>query len=238
MDNAILAIQTALRRAGFDPGELDGIWGRDTIGAVKRFQASKGLKIDGTVGVDTRAALFGAGPVPLPVKTMDPVWLAELKRFQGLTEGRGSLDNPILLRWAQSLGGFAERYYQHDSIPWCGLTIGHVVSVTLPHEVIPNNPLSALAWAKFGQAVPGNKPVKGAIAVFRRVGGGHVAILDHEEPGYCVVWGGNQGDKVSKTKVPRERLVAYRWPSSVELPTVTAVAGKSDPNIGVSKTEA
>lgn len=34
----ILDVQTPLRDQGFNPGELDGVWGRRTITAVKAFQ--------------------------------------------------------------------------------------------------------------------------------------------------------------------------------------------------------
>lgn len=50
-------IQTALRRAGYDPGPIDGKIGPQTERAVKRFQTEKGLKVDGVVGPETRRAL-------------------------------------------------------------------------------------------------------------------------------------------------------------------------------------
>jgi len=42
-------IQAALRRAGFNPGPIDGIFGARTLKAVRAFQASRGLKADGVV---------------------------------------------------------------------------------------------------------------------------------------------------------------------------------------------
>ena len=41
------SVQTRLHRLGFDPGPIDGIRGRRTIGAVKRLQQSRGLVADG-----------------------------------------------------------------------------------------------------------------------------------------------------------------------------------------------
>lgn len=43
-------IQTALQRAGFSPGPIDGIFGAKTLQAVKAFQRSQGLAVDGIVG--------------------------------------------------------------------------------------------------------------------------------------------------------------------------------------------
>ncbi|MFH1478323.1 MAG: peptidoglycan-binding protein [Candidatus Omnitrophota bacterium] len=46
-------IQIALKNAGFDPGGIDGKMGQRTRQAVKEFQKTKGLKIDGVVGLKT-----------------------------------------------------------------------------------------------------------------------------------------------------------------------------------------
>lgn len=52
----VRALQQALAKAGFDPG-INGAYGAMTVEAVKTFQASKGLKIDGVAGPATLAAL-------------------------------------------------------------------------------------------------------------------------------------------------------------------------------------
>jgi hypothetical protein len=51
-------IQARLRDLGFDPGPIDGIRGPKTIAAVKAFQLSRGLAVDGIVGPMTRSALL------------------------------------------------------------------------------------------------------------------------------------------------------------------------------------
>jgi len=50
-------LQTALKRTGYDPGPIDGIFGPKTEKAVKAFQRVKGLVVDGIVGPKTAAAL-------------------------------------------------------------------------------------------------------------------------------------------------------------------------------------
>jgi hypothetical protein len=50
-------LQFALKDAGFDPGQIDGIYGKKTERAVKRFQKANGLKVDGIAGKKTFAAL-------------------------------------------------------------------------------------------------------------------------------------------------------------------------------------
>ncbi len=51
--------QCLLRRAGFAPGEIDGIYGPLTQGAVKRIQEREGLVVDGIIGPHTWKALRG-----------------------------------------------------------------------------------------------------------------------------------------------------------------------------------
>ena len=80
----IARIQQALAHKGYDPGVVDGIWGRRTELALKRFQADKGLVADGIVGSNTRLALFGSVQ---PVKATDDPglpWFQEARRLIGL----------------------------------------------------------------------------------------------------------------------------------------------------------
>ena len=51
-------VQTALTRLSFDAGTADGKDGPRTQQAVRAFQASVTIKIDGIVGVETREALM------------------------------------------------------------------------------------------------------------------------------------------------------------------------------------
>lgn len=60
---AVKALQTILNKAGFDCGNVDGIFGSKTEAAVRLFQASKGLKVDGIAGEATQDALAIAGAI-------------------------------------------------------------------------------------------------------------------------------------------------------------------------------
>jgi peptidoglycan L-alanyl-D-glutamate endopeptidase CwlK len=53
----VVALQTALRKAGFDPGAIDGFFGLGTQAAVLAFQRSERLAADGIVGPNTAKAL-------------------------------------------------------------------------------------------------------------------------------------------------------------------------------------
>ena len=51
-------VQRALKQLGHDPGSVDGKDGPNTQRAVRAFQASATIKIDGIVGPETRQALM------------------------------------------------------------------------------------------------------------------------------------------------------------------------------------
>lgn len=53
----VRALQEALKKAGVDPGPIDGVFGLATATAVAAFQAMMGLVVDGVVGPETRKAL-------------------------------------------------------------------------------------------------------------------------------------------------------------------------------------
>jgi murein L,D-transpeptidase YcbB/YkuD len=50
-------VQQALIKAGYNPGPVDGEWGKKTRGAIQKFQRRKNLKADGIVGEKTWSLL-------------------------------------------------------------------------------------------------------------------------------------------------------------------------------------
>jgi uncharacterized protein (TIGR02594 family) len=233
---SVREIQQALKDKGFDPGEIDGVWGRNTIAAVKEFQAKEGLRVDGIVGRNTKAALFGNNAPAVPLTegsgSMLP-WFEEAKHLMGTKEVGGSQSNPEILDWAKDL----HIHYPGDDIPWCGLFVAHCLGATLPQEPLPANPLGARQWEKFGDTT---EPRVGAVMVFwrepRQNGLGHVGFyVGQDDDGYQIL-GGNQGNKVSLIWMNRDRFLSAHWPKSAEKLTSTAVMKKR--NEGFSTNEA
>lgn len=208
MNNADVArIQQALVKAGYFPGVVDGIWGRRTIAAVREFQESEGLLVDGIVGPRTMSRLF-RGDVPRLSAPLLP-WMAQAHGLIGTKEGRDRINNPLILDWADDL----DLHYPSDNIAWCGLFVAHCIGATMPDEILPNNPLGAREWMKFGDPTP---PRYGAVMVFWREGRdswkGHVGFYSGESSDAYRILGGNQSDSVSQVWIAKNRLLKARWP--------------------------
>ena len=204
-----LRVQRRLLKLGFNPGPLDGIRGRMTTTAVRRFQDSRGLVSDGIVGPATLGALFGeqAGGEAPSIDTIP--WFEEARRLLGTREVVGPGSNPVILEMAETL----DIDYEDDDIPWCGLFTGHCVGATLPDEPLPNIVLRARAWETFGMPV---EPQVGAVLVFWRrspaSGSGHVGFYAAEDDTAYHVLGGNQSNAVTTARIDKQRFLGARWP--------------------------
>lgn len=145
----------------------------------------------------------------------EPVWLRQARDLLGTQESPGDANNTTILDWARQEGGWIERFYTEDAIPWCGLFVSHC----LLHAGYdgPKNPLSALAWADWGEAVPMAEREAGCVLVFARKGGGHVGFYVGEDADGTAlhVLGGNQSDAVTITRIGTDRLHAVRWPAGL-----------------------
>nr|WSW65992.1 amidase [Streptomyces sp. NBC_00995] len=60
----VRAVQTLLNAQNYPVGEVDGSFGPDTEGAVRKFQTARALASDGVVGAKTWTALLAAGATP------------------------------------------------------------------------------------------------------------------------------------------------------------------------------
>lgn len=78
----VLQIQCLLTYLGYNPGDIDGANGKNTIAAVKHFQADYGLPPDGIAGAQTTKMLIGA-VAGTAVKMEKPVDAAESEEKSG-----------------------------------------------------------------------------------------------------------------------------------------------------------
>jgi len=215
-------IQQQLAARGYTPGPIDGVWGRQTVAAVRAFQGQHGLTADGLVGPLTLAALFQGAPGAAAAQPAahgdldDPtlVWFQEARRLMGTKETPGTGANPAILDWASDLG--IRNSYRNDETPWCGLFVGHCIAATLDREPTPAGLLGARSWERFGIKA---RPTPGAVMVFWRKtpasGLGHVGLYAGEDNDAYRILGGNQSDSVSLAWVTKARFVTARWPATV-----------------------
>jgi uncharacterized protein (TIGR02594 family) len=152
----------------------------------------------------------------------EPVWYNFARGKLGIKETPGEASNSQILGWARHVG--VSGYYRKDSIPWCGLFVGYCMKSSgfNVHSTL----LSARSWANFGRAL--DRPTVGAIMVFTRKGGGHVAFYVSETATHYHVLGGNQRDQVCVTSYPKSRLLAIRWPTGTAAPVNSNVEREVD----------
>lgn len=69
---AVTDLQRRLTAVGMSPGAMDGVFGSRTGSAVRSFQRSRGLQVDGVVGPQTWSALLAGVTVPGPAAPTVP----------------------------------------------------------------------------------------------------------------------------------------------------------------------
>jgi uncharacterized protein (TIGR02594 family) len=151
-----------------------------------------------------------------------PRMIVEALKEHGTLEAPGTADNPKIIGWqaeleAAGLGRVYAGVYRHDAIPWCGLfmaIVAHRANIERrPERKPPRLYLSALEWAAFGTSVPKGGAALGDVLVFKRKGGGHVGLyVGHDDSAFHVL-GGNQSDRVTISRLSKQRLVAARRPA-------------------------
>lgn len=143
-----------------------------------------------------------------------PRMVVEARKLVGIVEKPGQSSNPIIMGWADELGGTVEDVYTADSVAWCGLFMAIVAKRAGKTPV--TDPLWALNWGKFGELA--GQPALGDVLTFIRPGGGHVALYIGEDQTAYHVLGGNQSDQVCYDRIDKTRLRAARRPAYMNKP--------------------
>lgn len=139
-----------------------------------------------------------------------PRTVSEGLALLGVAEIVGKGSNRTIIGWRDELNqeGVKIVGYSDDDIPWCGLYAA-IVTHRAGKRVV-DGPLWARNWANFGTAT--QEPSLGDILVFARKGGGHVGIYIAEDDRAYHVLGGNQSNRVSITRIAKDRCIATRRP--------------------------
>jgi uncharacterized protein (TIGR02594 family) len=139
-----------------------------------------------------------------------PRTITEALALIGVAEIVGKGSNRTIIGWRDELNqaGVKIAGFSDDDIPWCGLFAAIVVQRADKRGV--ESPLWARNWAKFGKGV--TPAGLGDVLVFVRNGGGHVGFYVAEDATAYHVLGGNQANKVSITRIAKDRCIAIRRP--------------------------
>lgn len=151
---------------------------------------------------------------------MDQPWLIEASKHLGVREIPGVNHHPLILRMWKTIrrGGI-----KTDEVPWCAAFVGFCLENA---GIVSSRYESAASYLTWG--IPLTSPVRGAVAVFSRIGGGHTGFItgiDHA--GRLLVLGGNQGNEVSIRAFDPARLTGLRWPAAVPIPALEIAEGSA-----------
>ena len=148
-------------------------------------------------------------------KEAGPKMLLEAIKLFGTEETIGKANNPLIMSWANEIGGQVKKIYDADSVAWCGLFMG--IIARRADKDLPQDPLWAQDWSTFGNVT--NKPMLGDVLVFKIVNGhGHVALYVGEDVDCYHILGGNQSDKVCIVRKEKSKLLVARRPNYINQP--------------------
>ena len=165
----MLAVQVALDRAGFSPGEIDGRGGAKTRLALSTFQKAAGLQPTGTVNEETLAALR-APAEPVVTYTITPQDVAGPFIDAMPTDMMESAKLPALA-YTSPVEALAEKFHASPAFlrelnPGATWDAGQVIQVPNvdPFE-IPTKPAAAAITATGAAPAPAKPESKPAVEV-------------------------------------------------------------------------
>lgn len=231
MNYTIRDLQATLRSLGYDPGPIDGLTGPKTRSALAKFQSDNSLPVNPSpTPQDWKVLLAKSGKGSRDTLTtaldgVTPPWMDQMMAKKGLHEGR---DFDELYRWLKSAGISVNP----KTTPWCGDAVETAILRALPDEPLPSNPAASINWLPFGTEL--KAPSYGAVLIFWRGKPdgwqGHIGFYVGEDSTHYHVLGGNQSDRISVTRIAKNRLRkgGIRWPTGYPLPTSGVIMRKKD----------
>jgi uncharacterized protein (TIGR02594 family) len=140
-----------------------------------------------------------------------PGWYAIAKKEMatGIQEIPGSFHNPRIIDYHQSTTLQAT----DDETAWCSSFVNWCVEASGREGT---KSAAARSWLRWGDAL--EEPREGCVAVIKRgtqAWQGHVGFFAGESGNHILLLGGNQGNEVSISSYPKERLLGYRWAAGV-----------------------
>lgn len=204
--DTVLNLQKNLAKLGFAPLAVDGEFGQQTDAAVRKFQATHDLGVDGVVGSVTQAAISKAivSQIPEPSSGETP-WMDWMRSHIGESFVTGKKPTK-----------FDEEVFAHTNYgsldgvmqPGCAATVCAALEETGYRST---DGADAKSYLKYGKPC---EPKFGAIVVFRWASGSrHVTFFDHAaglDKIACL--GGNQGHELNVSIFSKKFIEHICWP--------------------------
>ena len=119
----VRVVQSTLRRLGWQPGPVDGLYGPLTQAAVTRFQAASQVGVDGIVGPQTRQALTRAENEPLRrgAGFAEPQGSPRVRALQVRLQRHGLRPGPVDGLFGPLTQAAVERLQRSGNVPASGV---------------------------------------------------------------------------------------------------------------------
>lgn len=156
-----------------------------------------------------------AAEEPLRVVPGLAVWMPHAGSKLGEHEFPGEAANPFVVECLSLCRQLPPGMMHSDETAWCSAFVNWCMKQA---GLRYTESAAASSWLSWGQELSLHKPLPwGAILVFRREGGHHVAFNEGERGSDILVLGGNQENMVSSAFRSRSLLMGARWPSTTSL---------------------
>ena len=138
----VRALQRRLTRAGYSPGPVDGRYGPRTEQAVVRFQAARGLSVDGIAGPVTLTALRRSSLVLYPGVGYAGNGSIQVRELQRRLTRAGYSPGPVDGRYGPRTEQAVVRFQAARGLSVDGIagaqTLAHLGTLRTPHKTSPS----------------------------------------------------------------------------------------------------
>ena len=138
----VRSIQRTLRRLGWQPGPLDGLYGPRTEAAVTRFQSATRVATDGIVGPQTQQALTQARSEPLRrgAGFVQPNGSPRVRALQAKLRGRGLRPGPVDGLFGPRTQAAVQRLQRSGGVPVSGVATERTRQLLADASKAPDQP--------------------------------------------------------------------------------------------------
>jgi peptidoglycan hydrolase-like protein with peptidoglycan-binding domain/DNA invertase Pin-like site-specific DNA recombinase len=138
----VRTIQRTLRRLGWQPGPVDGLYGPRTEAAVTRFQSATRVAVDGIVGPQTHQALTQARSEPLRrgVGFVQPNGSPRVRALQAKLRSRGLSPGPVDGLFGPRTQAAVQRLQRSGGIPVSGVATERTRQLLADASKAPDQP--------------------------------------------------------------------------------------------------